>query len=343
MSLTHSAFKQAFEDGVEEASRIMITGHVGPDDDSISSVTSLYLYLVNHTEHTLDSVDIVYEAEHSDRWESFEAYEVIDFVDDLTEATSGYDCFFFLDANEPSRFTNNDGPLGANGERFCIDHHPADEYHFDHNWVEADRAATADMIYELCYDDREVSTKEAEHILLGIVGDTGMFRYVKPENASVFATAESLVREGGIKMESFGEKTGGVDPNAFHVFTELMGNAVITEVGGWPTMLYSYVHEADIRGCSDEERSSGAHMFVSWAKRVDDIGWGFVYTPRSNDKVAASYRSVPGSVNVQDLAERMDVGGGHVRAAGARFEEMPAEDAIDYTLEWMEDHDPVLE
>jgi phosphoesterase RecJ-like protein len=321
----------------------MITGHVGPDDDSISSVTSLYLYLVNHTDHTLDSVDIVYEAEYSDRWESFEAYEVIDFVDDLTEATTGYDCFFFLDANKPSRFTNTDRPLGADGQRFCIDHHPTEEYYFDHNWVEPDRAATADMIYDLCYADRTVSTKEAEHLLLGIVGDTGMFRYVKPENASVFATAEALVREGGIKMESFGEKTGGVDPKAFTVFKKLMGNAVITEVDGWPSMLYSYVNDDEVRDCSDEERSSGAHMFVSWAKRVDGVSWGFVYTPRSQNKVAASYRSIPGSVNVQDLAERMEVGGGHVRAAGARFEDMTAEDAIDYTLEWMEDHEPVLD
>lgn len=343
MSLTFNEFSDEFDERINDASRVMITGHVGPDDDSISSVTSLYLYLVNHTDHTLNTVDIVYEADKSDRWEAFDAYHAIDFVDDLTTATEGYDCYVFLDANKPSRFTNAGRPLGADGDRFCIDHHPAEEYRFDHNWVDADRAATADMVYELCYEDVTVSTEEAEHLLLGIIGDTGMFRYVDPDNASVFRTAEALVREGGIKIESFDEKTGGVDQSAFQVFKRLMGNAVIKRVDGWPNMLYSYVSEDEVRRYSDEERSSGAHMFVSWAKRVDDVSWGFVYTPRSQDKVAASYRSVPGSVNVQDLAERMDVGGGHVRAAGARFEDISAEEAVEYTLDWMEEHEPVLE
>lgn len=338
-----SSFKTSFDNAVSDASRILITGHVGPDDDSISSVMSMYRYLVDHTEHSLSNVDIVYEAERSDRWEAFETYEIIDFVDDLTSATAGYDCYIFLDANEPSRFTNADRPLGADGERICIDHHPADEHVFNHNWIEPDRAATADMVYDLCYADTTVSTAEAEELLLGIIGDTGMFRYVNPDNAGVFSTAEALVREGGIHLESFDEKTGGVDPGAFNVFQRLMGNAVITEVDGWPQMLYSYVDEEEVREYDDEERSSGAHMFVSWAKRVDNVTWGFVYTPRSQGKVAASYRSVPGSVNVQDVAERMDVGGGHVRAAGARFEDMSAAEAVDKTLSWMDDHDPVLE
>ena len=335
-------FKPRFDDAVNDASRIMLTSHVGPDDDSISSVTSLYLYLVGHTDHTLDSVDIVYEADGSDRWEAFEAYETIEFVDDLTEATVGYDCFIFLDGNEPSRFTEADRPLGAGGTTICIDHHPAEEYHFDVNWVDADRAATADMVYDLCFSDVTVTTKEAEHLLLGIIGDTGMFRYVDPSNASVFRTAEALVREGDIHLEKFGAKTGGVKHDDFAVFSKLMGDAVVEDVAGWPPLLYSYVDEDWARDYTDEELSSGAHMFVSWTKRLEQVNWGFVYTPRSNGKVATSFRSAPGSVNVQDVAERMGIGGGHVRAAGGRFEDVSAEDAVEYTLDWMDEHEPVL-
>jgi phosphoesterase RecJ-like protein len=336
-------FKPVFDDAIADASRIMITAHHGPDDDSISSVTSLYLYLVNHTDHTLDAVDIVYEAEPSDRWESFEAYETIEFVDDLTAATTGYDCFIFLDGNEPSRFTEAGRPLGADGTTICIDHHPAEEYHFDLNWVEEDRAATADMIYDLCFSDKTVSTEEAEHILLGIVGDTGMFRYVDPSNASVFRTAEALVRQGDIQMERFGAKTGGVKQANFEVFQRLMANAVVGDIDGWPAFLYSYVDESEVREFSDEERSSGAHMFVSWTKRLEDVNWGFVYTPRSNGKVATSFRSAPGSVNVQDVAERLGIGGGHVRAAGGRFEDITAEEAIEATKRWMRENQPVVE
>lgn len=342
-SYTLDEFKPIFDDAVDNASRIMIAGHVGPDDDSIASVTGLYLYLTGRTRHDEDTVDIVYEADQSDRWEAFDAYDEITFVDDLTEHTAGYDTYVFLDANKPSRFTNAGRPLGADGTRLCVDHHPAESHRFDHNWVEPDRAATADMIYDLCYADHTVSRVEAEHLLVGIIGDTGMFRYVNPENADVFGTAEALVREGGIKIEEFDAKTGGVDRAAFEVFQRLMANAEVVDVPGWPEFLYSYVSEGDVEDFSDEERSSGAHMFVSWPKRLDDTTWGFVMTPRSHDKVAVSYRSMPGSVNVQDVAERMDVGGGHVRAAGARFEDMSAEAAVQETLDWIRSHEPVLE
>lgn len=341
--MMNPSFRETFHDCIDDATRIMITGHVGPDPDSIGSVMGMYRYLVDNTSHTLDSVDIVYEAERSDQWAAFEAYNTINFVDDLTAETAMYDCFIFLDANEPSRFTSSGRPLGTDGPTICIDHHPTDEYRFDHNWVDDSRASASDMVCELCYDNAEVSKEVAEYLLFGIIGDTGMFRYVKPENAAVLGIAEKLVREGGIHVERLSQKTGGVDPDAFTVFQELMANATVAEVDGWPSLLYSYVDEDTVRETTDEERSSGSHMFVSWTKRIDDVSWGFVLTPRSEGKIAASFRSTPGSVNVKDVAERMDIGGGHVRAAGGRFEDITAEEAADATLDWMEDTEPELE
>ena len=321
-----------------KAGKTMITAHTGPDDDSIGSVLTMH--------HTLQerniSSDIIYEAGESDRWKSFTGYEDIIFVDSLAQHVKKYDTVILLDANELSRFSEDD--ISIPGTTFLIDHHvEEDTTQFTKTHIDATAASTTYLIYDLFWKGSSIPQSVCESLLLGILGDTGYFTYINPDNADVLGAGQDLIEQGNIRLEEFLTRFNDTKQEAFEVFQKVISNARIKRMEGWPPFMYSFLDESDIEQYNDAVISTGAHMFVSWPKRVEGIGWGFVYTPRSTNKVACSYRSVPGSVDVQDIAKRMDVGGGHIHAAGARFDDMTVQEALEQTFEWMRKHEPVLD
>lgn len=331
-------FVDSFWNIVSNSENIMITSHTGPDDDSIGSVMAMKQTL----EAEEVSADIVYEANKSDRWKPFEFYNRVSFVKSLKDHVEKYDAYIFLDANELSRFSQETERYP--GKKICIDHHVLEhETQFDIEHIDSKAASTTTLIHNLFWKEKTVSPNLAESLLLGIMGDTGRFRYVNPDNSDVLRVAEKVIKEGGIRVEKFNSQFNSTKRGAFEVYTLLLHNATVKDIEGWPRFLYSFVDKEDVEDYTDEEISTGAHMFVSWPKRVEGITWGFVYTPRSNDQIACSFRSIPGSVNVQDIAKRMDIGGGHIRAAGGRFKDMTTREAVQQTEEWMEKHEAVTE
>lgn len=330
-------FKEELHAYLSKEKNILVTGHVSPDDDSTGSCLAAAHYI---NEYSASKARVVYEGDESNRWESFEGYDQVKFVDELPPHTKHYDACLFLDAHELSRFTNEDEfPLSK--KAFCIDHHPiSDACSFETYWVDETRASTSDMVYDALYAEQRVSSTGAEAMLLGILGDTGNFRYVGPENAEVFRVAEQLVSDAEIRIESLQSRYGSIRGYAYDVFKKLISHSETIEVEGWPKMMCSYVAEEEVAPHNDAMRSTGAHLFVSWPKRIEGVEWGFVLTPRSNDMVAASFRSLPGSVNVGDMAERLGIGGGHDRASGGRFEDMTAEAAFEEVLSWMRNNEP---
>ena len=333
-----SNFTTQFWETVQNANRVMITSHTGPDDDSIGSVLSLKGTL---SEKNVDA-DIIYEANNSDRWESFKGYSTIRFVKNLKKHVEKYDVYIFLDANEVQRFSQNEPRY--RGKKICIDHHVLEgEPGFDLHHIDSEAASTTVLIHNLFWKDKDVPQHISEALLLGILGDTGYFKYINPNNANVLSVGQKLIEQGDIRLEEFLSRFSSTKQDAFEVYTLLLRNATIEDIDGWPTFLYSFVDEEDVESYSDEVISTGAHMFVSWPKRVAGITWGFVYTPRNNDQIACSFRSIPGSVNVQHIAKKMDIGGGHIRASGGRFENMTTREAIEQTKEWMRKHDAVTE
>jgi nanoRNase/pAp phosphatase (c-di-AMP/oligoRNAs hydrolase) len=95
---------------------------------------------------------------------------------------------------------------------------------------------------------------------------------------------------------------------------------------------------------TDEDMSAASHIYMSqYLTRIEGYGWGMVLTPRADGSCRISMRSLPGSVNVRDLQERLGAGSGHDRAAGGAFKDVsePSE-CIARVLEFMKANKPVL-
>ena len=326
-------FRQALIEACTQADRVVITSHQSPDDDSVSSTLATKYFL----EQRVDAeVRIVYEGSCSQRWKDFAGFDQLEFVEDLRPVCTEADVVVFLDGNELSRFSDHE--LSLPDASFCIDHHVADEHPFSHAVIDSARTSTAEVLYEVLYE-RVVDKTAARYLLLGILGDTANFRYVDASKAAVFSVAKDLVEVGDIHVESYQRTYGGTQREEFEVFACLMGNVQIVDDTSWPTYAYALLSTQEAQGFSDEDISGGAHMFVSWLKGVSGIEWGFVLTPRSTGLTACSFRSV--SVNVRLIAEGLEVGGGHDKAAGARFEALPHE-ALQQIQEFVDAHEPVL-
>ena len=324
-------FKSALLDACRQADNILITSHMSPDDDSVSSTLACKYFL--QSELGVDA-SIIYEGSSSHRWNDFSGFEQLTFVEDLSESLQAADVILFVDANELSRFTQQEVSLSA--KTFCLDHHVTEGHDFDFAVIDETKTSASQVVYEVLYEG-EVDAQAAKYLLLGILGDTGNFRYINKQKAGVFLIVKDLVESGDIDIDAYQQGYGGMSQNEFTVFSKLMANATVANHDSWPTHAYSYITKEQAEGCADEDISGAAHVFVSWARSIKGVEWTFVLTPRSTGLTACSFRSV--SVNVRHIAEGLDVGGGHDRAAGARFEVSPQE-ALKQILDYISNNKP---
>ena len=90
-------FKQKFDELVtNHKGRIVITSHINPDDDSISSSLSVYTYLKDILKIT-NSVEIYYSNNPVDRWNTVKYFKQVKFVKDIDEILTNRDLLILLD------------------------------------------------------------------------------------------------------------------------------------------------------------------------------------------------------------------------------------------------------
>lgn len=317
---------------ISEAKRIVITGHQSPDDDSIASCISTYYAITETLKHKGD-VSITYSGQRLPRWEPFALYDHVTFTDDLASDIEEADLVIFVDGNQWHRF----GLEKMDVPTICIDHHHYESLDFDLNIIDPTAASTTEMIESLFYQDTGLDETIAPILLMGIIGDTGMFRFITPKNAQVLITAHRLIMKANLDVQDFLAGYHRRSLGAHPVYAELLSNSTIINIPGWPTCMYSYART--MNDATDDEASEAAHQFVSYALQITSIGWTFVATPRADGRVKFSFRSLPGTVNVKDLATLMEIGGGHDRAAGGTMEDVEPQEAAEKVLAWCRTHD----
>lgn len=337
-------FVNLFKEKVGVSNKIMITSHMSPDDDSVSSVLGLYSYITDYLGVDGSKISIVYTGTQVKRWEYFKNYEKVEFVDDLAKRLSDVDLLIMLDGSGWKRVSRNEKIKDFGGFTICIDHHPKPENLFDLHIVVSPYSSCSQLVYDLFFRDVKLSKDICETLLLGILGDTGNFRYVTPEISDVLGVSERLVREGEIKIEALQAKYDSIGLGSFKVLAEMMRRAGVEKVDGWPDFMFSCVDDAFIKENKVDEESldEGSSLFSSYLKTVKGISWGFHITPNGDGTCGISLRSAPNSVSVRTVMEQMKIGGGHDRAAGGRVETNDPNEALKVLLGWMKKNKPLI-
>lgn len=344
----NNQFKRDFFALTDTAQSIVVTSHISPDDDSIASVLAMYRLLTD--KYPDKSVRMVYTGEQAGRYQYFQNFDRIEFVEDLADHLEGVDTLIMLDGGGFGRFTARPEAMDSfTGKTICIDHHHNPTSRFDLSLICPSVYSTSEILYLQFFKELQISKQLAEILLLGILGDTGNFAYLDSSQTETFVTAKHLVEISGVRIQELQSHYRLLSPRVFTGVQELVKNTEFRQVVGWPDLQTSRVEREFIGRMhyTDKEISEASGIYVGhFLQAIVGYGWGFVISPKLDGSCGISLRSLPKSVNVRELVERMGIGGGHDRAAGGTFKvgedgkPREVDECLEEVLEWMRENDP---
>ena len=283
------------------AETILIAGHLRPDGDCVGAAVAAYLYLKK----------IYPEAQISAYVEKVpEVYRFLDpehsiFVEKLPEEP--VDLFLSLDSSTKDRLGEAERLFDTAARTACIDHHVSNLGYAMENFVEAGSSSTCEVLYGLM-EEELIDLPVAEAIYIGIIMDTGVFRYSNTSKKTM-EIAGSLM-EKGVPFwkyidECFYQRT--------YTQTQLLGRTLLTSMRLMEgrvivatvtrrMMEFYGAQTEDIEGIIDQLRVTKGVEVALLLQEIDDQQ--YKVSMRSNT-----------FVDVSRIAVYFG-GGGHVKAAG---------------------------
>lgn len=307
---------EAIEAKIRQASRVQVVGHHRPDGDCYGSILAVHYLLEGlGREHRL--------AAGEQGRTGYLTLDDVKLVESAPAAGFNPDLFIFVDSASLERALPGWKADGASS--INIDHHGSNALYADVNWVDASRASTAEMIYDLAVHlGVQVVPRMADAILLGLMTDTGSFRYsnVGPRQ---FEIAAELVRAGAnvaaISRAAYENRT----PEALAVTGAVMGSIRYLAGGAIAVGEVPAALAARVGGPANLPENLSAELRTIVGVRV-----ALLFVELASGGLRLSLRG-DGSVNVSRLAARFG-GGGHPNAAGLTIENGNYEELRDKVL-----------
>ncbi len=285
--------------------RVLLTGPLQPDGDSLGACLALQRVL--HSHHI--ACDVTGRPSYR--------YRRLPGIDRLIpdDAITSYDAVVVLDGDRhrlPSRTRRAFGEARVRG---IIDHHASTEADgYTHAWIDPDRGSTCEMLYDLFVEREEILDRDVAHCLYaGVVFDTGGFRYTNTGPSTHRMAAELLtlgVDHAQICLDILMDRRLAGLRAAGRLFSEaethfdgrmmlgLMPLALQAELG---------VVDGDLEG------------LVESLLHVRGVELSVLAIGHPDGAVKLSFRS-RGGIDVATLARSLHpTGGGHRKAAGVRL------------------------
>ncbi|MCK5845075.1 MAG: bifunctional oligoribonuclease/PAP phosphatase NrnA [Victivallales bacterium] len=303
---------------INESDNFLLLTHRGPDGDAIGST----LGLLNALRENGKRADAFFHEQLPVNYADFADIPVL--YENLPDF-GRYDIVVCLDFSSPERFGDADF---SRYNVLNIDHHPDNNRFGSENFVFPEASATAEIVFNVLRDmpGMRISRKTATCLMIGIVMDTGGFRFDNT-SPSVFNAAAELLSLGAdyheiINSMFFSKSADFAKMEAEVVLHHLRTGCV--ERFAWfylsDMLLEAYaVEEKDTEGLIEAVRSIKDFKVVAIFKRKEN---GFRISLRSKDE----------AFPVGEIARELN-GGGHELAAGGFIPVDTIEEAEDILLE----------
>lgn len=298
--MTASEISQA----LEKHRRIMVTSHVNPDGDSISSQLALASVL-----KTLGKqVSIINQDPVPERYRFLPGWESISGQRETPNVTA----VCVMDCANPERIGKAAELITpATMELIVIDHHVSNNGFGHIQYIDTGASSTCELVYRISQKlGVKLSAEQATILLSGIMTDSGGFRY--SNTSPVTLRTAALLMESGAELAWISEQLYFQQPlRHLKVLGQLFSDLKTAANGkvSWVALTQEIARKHGFDITDSEE-------FVSHVLSVKGAEVGLLFKEQGNGIVRISFRS-KGRVDVNRLAA-MFGGGGHLQAAGAR-------------------------
>lgn len=286
---------------IDSGQSFLVVAHENPDGDAIGSTLGLTLALRDMGKEAVAfNVDGI-----PDLMRFLPGHEVL--VSTLPEGRT-FDVGFVLDSGDIRR-------TGIPVENLCrtivnIDHHPHSDFG-DICYLDTDASATAVLIFRILKQYRETfSLDVAQALYLGILSDTGSFRY-SSANREAFTVAGELVGMGLDPWLIASSLYESYPPERMRLLGLVLPTLDVSACGRYASV--SMTREAFQSSGAAEEHADG---FVNYPRAVRGVEVALFFNEQTTGQFKVSFRS-RGTIDVGGLARQLG-GGGHHNAAGAR-------------------------
>lgn len=302
--------KNTIKDKIMCAESIVILSHINHDTDAIGSSFAMREVLRGMGKKAVCCLDEPLEK----RMKFFGDDYIL-----LNNAENKYDLAMVLDCGSIDRLGERLAVYESAKEKVSIDHHGTNTNFAPYNYVEADAAATGEILFYLFKEwGFELNDKAAMYLYSAIAGDSGCFKYSCASKRTMLAAAELMdynFDHADVCLKLFDTLSEKVIRLHGHIMNSIRNYAdgKISVVSTDEKLLEEYgVAEKDAGDIVSIPRSvEGTVIAVELKKR--------------QGKIRVSLRSNC-DTDVSVVAKELG-GGGHTRAAGASVETNSIEEA----------------
>lgn len=287
-----------------DADSILIYPHVHMDGDALGSSSALCIAL-----RKLGKTAYVVSSEATPANLDFLEYGC---VTRDTEILDEYDLALMVDCGSLTRITGREEIFKRAKSHGVIDHHGVTEndVEFDFGVVEADSAATGELIYLLIKEmGWEIDLDIASALWVAITTDTGNFQHNNTTARSHVIASELHSVEGFDSKVLSNLVYNRNSLNAIKLESLVMNNANIYDKG---RVIISRVTQAMLHETGT--RMDETDGFIQKLMSINGVEVGCILKEHSAFSIKASLRS-KAAANVARVAQQFE-GGGHIKAAG---------------------------
>jgi phosphoesterase RecJ-like protein len=322
MDLTdHSSFQlEQAKRFILEENDFLVVSHVQPDGDAVSSTIAIGIILQSLNK----SFIMINEDKIPIKFDYLSGYELIQSAGIINTVPRLYRNIIAVDCADFSRIGIVQNWFEDNPTILNIDHHPTNDQYGTIPLIQAEAAATVEILFYLIEALGIKWTKSlADCIYTGLLTDTGGFRYsnTSPEVMKI----ASKMLEFGVVGYQLAEHL--LERIAFsHIFILKRALASLSFAAhnqiGW--ML---VTQADI--IESQANNEDLEGLVNYPRNIEGVEVGLLFKEITSSVVKVSFRSA-GKIDVAAIAHRLG-GGGHTRASGCTLT-MTMDEAVPFIV-----------
>ncbi len=289
---------------IQQHKTFLISTHVNPDADALSSELATALYL----KHLKKRVYVINADQVPVRFSFLPSFNLIQNIPQ--KQTIDYDVAIILDCGDLDRIDRVKALIKKDKGLINIDHHLTNDLFGKTNYVQPQASSTAEVLFDLFKQAKFSLTKEVAVLLyLGIMTDTGSFRY-DSTTAYTHEVAAELMKFQFSVSDLYRKLYERVPFDDLKLFTKVINrfeklyNGRVVYIEMRKKTIDRFSAEFDVR--------DKIFNFLRTIKGVEVI---VILTEQEPNVTRANFRSQGEKVNVADLAYFFK-GGGHRKASG---------------------------